>query len=167
MGKSTLPGTAPASATSAQDSSSAARHSTRLPSLDTGQRTLAVDGTEVELTPTEFNLMQSSALEFYVELPAFLLLGLLCGLVATALMHAIFLAEDVGNYVQRRIHLPRYLRPAVSGALLGLLAIWFPHIIGVGYETTTAALSGNLFLYDAVIFAILKVAAVAVKPGSG
>ncbi len=114
---------------------------------------------------TEFNLMQTTALEFYVELPAFLLLGLLCGLVATALMHAVFLAEDVGNYVQRRTGLPRYLRPAVSGALLGLLAIWFPHIIGVGYETTTAALSGNLFLYDAVIFAILKVAAVAITFG--
>ena len=114
---------------------------------------------------TEFNLLQSSALEFYVELPAFLILGLICGLVATALMHAIFFAEGFANHVQRRIHLPRWLRPAVAGAVLGGLAIWFPHIIGVGYETTTAALSGDLLLHEAVVFAVLKVVAVAVTFG--
>ncbi len=114
---------------------------------------------------TEFNLLQSSALEFYVELPAFLILGLICGLVATALMHAIFFAEDFATHVQRRIRLPRWLRPAVAGALLGLLAIWFPHIIGVGYETTTAALSGELLFHEAVVFAVLKVVAVAITFG--
>ena len=114
---------------------------------------------------TEFSLSQTGVLEFYVELPAFLILGLICGLVATALMLAIFFAEDFANHVQRRINLPRYLRPAVAGALLGGLAIWFPHIIGVGYETTTAALSGDLLLHEAVVFAILKVVAVAVTFG--
>lgn len=114
---------------------------------------------------TEFNLSQSGVLEFYVELPAFLILGLICGLVAAALMMAIFLAEDMANHVQRRINLPRYLRPAVAGAMLGGLAIWFPHIIGVGYETTTAALSGDLLLHEAVVFAMLKVVAVAITFG--
>ncbi|MFD1157465.1 chloride channel protein [Roseovarius aestuarii] len=114
---------------------------------------------------TEFNLLQSGMLEFYVELPAFLILGLICGLVATALMHAVFFAEDFATHVQRRINLPRWLRPAVAGALLGGLAIWFPHIIGVGYETTTAALSGELLLHEAVVFAVLKVVAVAVTFG--
>ena len=114
---------------------------------------------------TEFDLMQSSALEFYVELPAFLILGLLCGLVATALMHAIFVAEDVANHMQDRLKLPRWLRPAIAGAMLGGLAIWFPHIIGVGYETTTAALTGELLFREAVIFAVLKVVAVAITFG--
>ncbi len=114
---------------------------------------------------TEFNMLQSGVLEFYVELPAFLILGLVCGLVATALMHAIFFADDLANHVQKRIALPRWLRPALAGALLGLLAIWFPHIIGVGYETTTAALTGKLLLHEAVIFAVLKVVAVAITFG--
>lgn len=68
---------------------------------------------------TEFMLPTASALEFYVELPAFLILGLLCGVVATALMHAILFAEDWASYTQNRLRLPRWLRPAVAGALLG------------------------------------------------
>jgi len=46
--------------------------------------------------------------------------------------------------------------------MLGFLAIGFPHIIGVGYETTSRALTGNLLLYQAFIFAVIKVLAVAI-----
>ena len=111
---------------------------------------------------TEFMLPAENTLEFYVELPAFVILGLVCGLVAVLLMRAVFWADDLGTYVQKTIHLPRYLRPALAGALLGGLAIYFPHIIGVGYETTSAALTGELLLWEAIVFALLKVVAVAV-----
>ena len=111
---------------------------------------------------TEFTLPDASALEFYAELPAFLILGLICGLVAAALMRGIFLAEDFASEVQARTRLPRWLRPAVSGAMLGGLAVYFPHIIGVGYETTSAALTGELVLHEAFVFAVLKVIAVCI-----
>lgn len=114
---------------------------------------------------TEFDLPTTSALEFYVELPAFLLLGLVCGVVATVLMHSIFFAEDMASYVQKRTRVPRWLRPMLAGAMLGGLAIGFPHIIGVGYETTSAALTGQLVLHEAVVFAILKVIAVSITIG--
>lgn len=114
---------------------------------------------------TEFELVTPGALQFYVELPAFLILGLLCGIVAAILMRSIFVAEDVGTYVQTRIGLPRWLRPAVAGAMLGGLAIFFPHIIGVGYETTRLALEGSILLNEAIVFAVLKVAAVAITFG--
>jgi CIC family chloride channel protein len=45
------------------------------------------------------------------------------------------------------------------------LAIFWPHIIGVGYETTSAALTGQLVLHEAIVFAILKVVAVAITIG--
>ena len=111
---------------------------------------------------TEFSLGGVGVLAFYVELPAFLILGLLSGLVAVLMMRSIFWADDLGTYFQRYTRLPRYLRPAIAGALLGGIAIYFPHIIGVGYETTSAALTGNLLLYDAVVFCVLKVVAVAI-----
>lgn len=114
---------------------------------------------------TEFTLPSQNLLEFYVELPAFLILGLVCGLVAVVLMKSIFWADDFGSYLQERIGLPRFLRPAVAGALLGGIAIWWPHIIGVGYETTSAALTGQLLVHDAIIFVILKVIAVAITIG--
>ena len=110
----------------------------------------------------EFGVEQNGALQFYVELPAFMILGLLCGLVAVVLMKSIFFAEDLADHVQSKTGLPRWLRPAIAGLLLGILAIWFPHIIGVGYETTTRALAGGLLLHEVIVFAILKVIAVAI-----
>ncbi|WP_181389457.1 chloride channel protein [Pseudoprimorskyibacter insulae] len=111
---------------------------------------------------TEFVLPGTSTLEFYLELPAFLLLGLVCGAVAVLMIRAIFWADDFESRLQARLKLPRWARPAVAGAVLGALAIFYPHIIGVGYETTSLALTGSLLLHEAIIFAILKVIAVAV-----
>ncbi|SDI18578.1 chloride channel protein, CIC family [Lutimaribacter saemankumensis] len=111
---------------------------------------------------TEFSLPDSSTLQFYQELPAFLLLGLVCGVVAVMLMRAIFVAEDIGNSLQERSGLPRWLRPGIAGLMLGAIAIAFPHIIGVGYETTSAALTGQLLWHEAVVFAVLKCVAVAI-----
>ncbi|MBV1869196.1 MAG: chloride channel protein [Marinosulfonomonas sp.] len=111
---------------------------------------------------TEFILPVGNTLDFYRELPAFLILGLVCGFVAFVLMRAVFLADDIGTKVLNKTRMPRYLLPAISGLLLGGLAIFYPHIIGVGYETTSAALTGELLLWEAIVFAILKVVAVAI-----
>ena len=113
----------------------------------------------------EFALPGTTALEFYAELPAYLILGLVCGLVAVTLMRCVFWADDLETRLQTRLGLPYWLRPALAGALLCLLAIWFPHIIGVGYETTSAALTGKLLLHEAIVFAMIKVAAVAITMG--
>ncbi|NDW52041.1 chloride channel protein [Aliiroseovarius sp. PrR006] len=111
---------------------------------------------------TEFVLPAEGTLAFYIELPAFLILGLVSGIVAVILMRSIFWAEDLGDSVQNRLRLPRILRPAVSGFMLGAIAIFFPHIIGVGYETTSAALTGSLTAGVAILFVAVKVAAVAI-----
>lgn len=114
---------------------------------------------------TEFSLQTPGALQFYVELPAFLMLGVICGLVAVVLMRSIFFADQIGDVLQRRLRIPRWLRPAISGLLLGGIAIWYPHIIGVGYETTELALTGGLVLSQALIFVVVKTAAVAITMG--
>ncbi|MGR3624147.1 chloride channel protein [Pseudophaeobacter sp.] len=114
---------------------------------------------------TEFSMITPGALQFYVELPAFLMLGVICGLVAVVLMRSIFFADEVGNTVQQKLRIPRWLRPAISGLMLGVIAIWYPHIIGVGYETTELALTGGLLLSQAVIFVVVKTAAVAITMG--
>ncbi|MBT9382574.1 chloride channel protein [Pseudooceanicola sp. CBS1P-1] len=114
---------------------------------------------------TEFVLPTASLLQFYEELPAFLLLGAVCGVVAGALMRSVFLADKVAARVQARTGMPRWLRPTVAGALLGVIAIFFPHVIGVGYETTVRALSGDLDLKAAILFAVVKAVAVAITLG--
>ena len=114
---------------------------------------------------TEFTLPNMGALAFYVELPAYLILGLCCGLVAAALMWGVFAADRIGSALQAALRLPRWLRPCGAGAVLGVVALWFPHIIGVGYETTSNALTGQLLFHEAIVFAVLKVFAVAVTMG--
>ncbi|WP_121634531.1 chloride channel protein [Tropicibacter alexandrii] len=111
---------------------------------------------------TEFVLPGTTTVEFYLELPAFFLLGLVCGAVAVIMMRAVFFADDVETALQRRLGLPHWLRPAVAGLLLGMIAIFYPHIIGVGYETTSLALTGALTLGGAFVFAVVKVAAVSI-----
>jgi CIC family chloride channel protein len=111
---------------------------------------------------TEFVLPGTTTVEFYLELPAFFLLGLACGLVSVVMMRAIFFADDVETQLQRRLGLPHWLRPALAGLMLGGIAIFYPHIIGVGYETTSRALTGELLLHEAFVFAAIKVAAVAI-----
>ncbi len=114
---------------------------------------------------TEFALPTAGELAFYAELPAFILLGLTSGLIAFALMRSIMWTEDLASAMQDRLRIPALFRPAAAGLLLGALAIFFPHIIGVGYETTSRALSGQLIFHEAVVFAVLKVAAVSITMG--
>lgn len=111
---------------------------------------------------TEFLIPNQNILAFYVELPAFLILGVVCGLMAFVLMRAIFWTDDLATSIQSRTGLPRYLRPMAAGALLGALAIFYPHIIGVGYETTSDALTGRLLFHEAVVFVVIKIIAVAI-----
>ncbi|MEM9710281.1 MAG: chloride channel protein [Pseudomonadota bacterium] len=111
---------------------------------------------------TEYTLAEEGSLQFYVELPAFMLLGLISGLVAFLLMRGIFWSDDVASRLQERHRIHPILRPAVAGALLGGIAIFFPHIIGVGYETTSRALTGDLILHEALVFTVIKSIAVAI-----
>lgn len=111
---------------------------------------------------TEFVVPAANTLVLYVELPAFLLLGLLSGVVATLFMRSAFFADEFVNVVQAELKIPNWLRPGIAGAFLGAIAIFFPHIIGVGYETTSAALTGQLLFREAVVFALLKGLAVVI-----
>ncbi|MGX9357325.1 chloride channel protein [Roseobacteraceae bacterium S113] len=110
----------------------------------------------------EFAIPGAPILEFYLELPAYLIMGLVCGLVAVVMMRTVFWADDLESRLQERLGLPYWLRPSVAGALLGVTAIFYPHIIGVGYETTSRALTGQLIWHEAVVFAVIKVFAVAI-----
>lgn len=85
------------------------------------------------------------------EFPLFALLGGLSGLVAVIFILGYFKAEDV----VRNIRLPDWSKPAFGGALLGVLALFYPHVLGVGYEATDLVLNGNMdfALIVALLFA--------------
>lgn len=113
---------------------------------------------------TEFSLPTQS-LEFYVELPAFAILGAISGLIAVVMARSIFFAQSVGDAVEARLRLQPWMRPMLAGLALGLIATQYPHIIGVGYHTTSRALNGDIVIFTAILFAGVKCAAVAITIG--
>lgn len=97
------------------------------------------------------------------EFPAFILLGVVCAIVAIAFMRAI-LAVDAG---MSRTPIPKWLQPAIGGLLLGLLALEVPQVLGVGFTTADVALRGGFALDFLLILIAAKIVAVAISIGFG
>ena len=79
------------------------------------------------------------ALVSVVEIPLYVGLGIAAGLVALAFIKGICLIEDLWE----KIPIPGWLTPAIGGAMVGGMALVFPEILGVGYETIDVALQGS------------------------
>jgi len=103
------------------------------------------------------------------ELPLYALLGLVAALSAVGFTRLLYLSEDLWA----RIRLPEYVKPVLGGVLLGVIGILapkiegFPRIFGVGYDTITQALSGELALQMAVVLLLVKILATITTLGSG
>lgn len=98
----------------------------------------------------------------YLEFPAFLLLGVTCAAVAI-LFQAALIGTDWAN---KRMNLPVWFSPIVGGFLVGLIALVFPQVLGVGYEATDAALTNRLSLGLMLALIVAKTAATAITLGS-
>lgn len=99
----------------------------------------------------------------YWELLAYLAVGLLAGVVGIGFIRL----SAFTDRCFKALALPVWCRPAVAGLLLGVIALFFPHVMGVGYETVNAALSGSLGLKLALALLAAKMAATALCTGSG
>jgi CIC family chloride channel protein len=98
------------------------------------------------------------------DLPLYLGLGLLAGPIAALYVHLLYTAQDVF----RSIPMPKWLKPALGGLLVGVIAIFLPQVMGVGYPTIEAILDGELtsvWLLAALLTA--KLIATPVSIGSG
>lgn len=94
----------------------------------------------------------------YWEFPAFALLGVACAFVAIA-----FQASLVGtDWMARNIKMRLLFRPIIGGFLIGFIAIFYPEVLGVGYEATNLALLGKLSLSMMIILLFAKMLATAI-----
>jgi CIC family chloride channel protein len=108
-------------------------------------------------------VVPSHSIVSYLEFPAFALLGVVSALAAIILMKSIMFVQDFCS----KSLLPRWVHPAIGGALIGLIALAYPQVLGVGYGATDAAMKEEVAL--GLLFALLaaKTAAVAISLGSG
>ncbi len=98
----------------------------------------------------------------YWEVPAFALLGLTCAAAAILFQFALMGTD----HVARRVPMPLWLRPVVGGLAVGVIALAFPHVLGVGYEATDLALKGQLPLDLMLALIVAKTAATAISLAS-
>lgn len=96
------------------------------------------------------------------EVPAFLLLGLVAGLVAIILMRGVGWVRAA----HKKSGVPLWLQPAIGGVLLGLIALQVPNVLGIGYAATSAALNNQSTLEALLLLGIAKAAATAICLGS-
>lgn len=99
----------------------------------------------------------------YWEFPAFAILGAVTALAAILFMRSVPLVERA----HERIGAPRWLRPALGGFALGLIALAFPQVLGVGYGATTSVLNMEFGFAFLIGLAVAKTAATAITLGSG
>lgn len=98
----------------------------------------------------------------YLEIPAFALLGVTCAIVAI-----LFQSSLIGtDWVSRHIKMPVFIRPVLGGLLVGIIALAFPQVLGVGYEATDAALAHSLDLNLMLALIVAKTAATSITLGS-
>ncbi len=97
------------------------------------------------------------------ELIVYALLGLVAGLVAVAFVKSLYGFEDIFD----RFSIYPPLKTVIGGIVIGLIAMYFPQALGVGYETINAALSGNMVLDLLLILVAVKIFAVSITIGSG
>jgi CIC family chloride channel protein len=109
-----------------------------------------------------FALIETPLASFW-EFPAFVVLGLVSGVVAMIFMHSIVQAQRLSQATP----LPLWVKPAVAGLMVGLTALAFPQILGVGYGVTEDALLVQIPLMMLLAIAAAKIFATAVSIGWG
>ncbi len=106
----------------------------------------------------------ATAFRFHpAELPAFLILGVLCAALAWIMTRTLYLAEDF--FEGLRLWFP--LIPAIGGLLVGLIAIFRPEVLGTGYAVIADILSRPHPLRELAEIGVAKIFAFAVALGSG
>lgn len=99
-----------------------------------------------------------------MELPLYLVLGVLAGMVAVIYIRAIYAAHDVFHHLR----IPRWLKPALAGVVVGVTGIFLPQIFGVGYSTIEGLLNGvtpSVTLLAVLLVAKLLMTAISVGGG--
>ena len=96
-------------------------------------------------------------------LPFYLLLGLICGLAAVGFSKALYWTEDQFE----KLPVDELWWPAIGALGLGIIAYFVPRVLGVGYDTISDILNGDLAWKLLLVVMLAKAAALVVSLGSG
>ena len=97
------------------------------------------------------------------EFPLYLLLGIFCAIVAVTFTKVLYYTEDLFDDLK----FPEYLKAVLGGAVLGLMALLFPQLLGVGYGAIDQSLMGLASWWLLLLLIPCKILATSITIGSG
>lgn len=97
------------------------------------------------------------------ELLLYLVLGIVCALFGVFYVKSFYGMRTLF----RKVPIADWLKPALGGLLLGILALFIPQVLGSGYGWVQAALYGKMALWVMLTIALAKVVATSLTISSG
>jgi len=103
------------------------------------------------------------SLQSYWEIFIYPFLGIIAGIVSILFITTLYRCEDIFD----KLPLPGYIKSLVGGLLLGLLAVRWPQVLGVGYGSINVAVIGGFSLALFAMLILAKILATSITLGSG
>ncbi len=110
-----------------------------------------------------FQIPQYTVVNRLVEIPLYGLMAVLIGLAAVLYIKTFYLVRD--KYRDLPIH-PQ-LKPLTGALCIGLLAMFFPQVMGDGYSYMKEVLNGNGIAFTMFALIFFKIIATSITLGSG
>jgi CIC family chloride channel protein len=98
------------------------------------------------------------------ELIAYLLLGVVGGILSLAFSKGLLWLRGAFRRMPART---RLIQPAMGGLAIGIILIFVPQVMGVGYEFVNQALNGGLLFKTMALLCIMKLIATMISYASG
>jgi chloride channel protein, CIC family len=113
-----------------------------------------------------FGYMNQHAFNNPLDLPLYAFLGIVCGLVGIVYVKGFY---GIRAFF-KRLGIPRFLKPAVGGFSVGIIGMFLPQVLGMGYGWLQIAMNGDFVLLPITLIPIIiaaKIVATSLSIGSG
>lgn len=110
-----------------------------------------------------FPIPEYTVVNYLVEVPLYTVLAVLIGMLAAFHIHVFYKVRDFCN----GLSINPYLKPVAGAFCIGVIAIFFPEIMGIGYEPIEEVLHNEGVIWVMFVLAFLKILATAITLGSG
>lgn len=102
-------------------------------------------------------------LKSFAELPLYAVMGFVIAFISVFFIRFYYKITDAF----KSMAVPVWLKPAIGGLLMGIIAVFCRNIMGVGYGTIMEILNGDIVGYILLVFIFLKIVATSLTLGSG
>lgn len=108
------------------------------------------------------------------NLPVYALLGIVCGIVGKSYTTAFYGVRDIFH----KLKIPNFVKPVIGLTISGVIAVFFPEVIGLGYGFLQYLINGQMSLITSnfftapilvvlVLVVLAKIVATSLTVGSG